>query len=303
MEVENNLKTYFENEVNRINSNIDVENAVMSKIAAPRKRTVNMKVLSFVAVITLCITGTGAVYGQEIVNYVADGIFRNEQGEAEWETVVSHEDMTYSENADEIYENLKLDEGKAVSIYQANKPDNVICRMEPVTVQDLNIVNSYTIDGLDMEFDNIVLEKYQFNSAMVTYDLERFDTKAFKEEAIASGKDVFIKEIEVDPNVIKFVACDYFVNGQTDDTPYFTAAISDWYGDKIIFFASEEDDSTNVNDKIMIAGSEVYYDDSSNTKTILWIYKNHHYSVSSEHPDMTKEELIEIAEQIKLKYQ
>jgi hypothetical protein len=65
----------------------------------------------------------------------------------------------------------------------------------------------------------------------------------------------------------------------------------------------EVEDESHYSEKVMIAGSEVLYENDPKYKTLEWIKNGYWYRISSNNSDMTKEELIEIGEQIKLKFQ
>jgi hypothetical protein len=303
MEMENKLKVHYDNLINDLEIDIDIEDGVMSKIMLPKKRIIQKKILVFAAVISILIISTGLVFGAEIRKLFKENDFMNDKGEVEWSLKTEDEDLTFNERADEVYKTLDLAEGEAVAIYVVNdNPNNsIVCMQEPSTINDNELMNTFHIGLLDITIENEILQKYQFENGVVSYQIlgDNLYYGDFKEEASETGSEFIVKEIEVSTD-ISSISWDYFENGEITDQPAVSVLIGEWKGNEIIQF-EDEFDVTKGSESIMIAGSEVLYEYRTDFKQITWLSGECLFRIHSYNLDMTKEELIQIAEQIKLR--
>lgn len=304
MEIEDNMKMFFEDKISSIDINVDVEKAVMSKIASPKRITYNKRILATIVIISMCMASTGIVYGQEIIMYIKNMDFMNNRGEVEWTITTDEEDYgDYSVHAMEVFENLDIEDGKAVAIYVTdNNPQNIIVSMQkPLTVQEIDVINSYKIGSLNVALEKVILDKYYFKTGEVTFDMASYiDQDGMIQEASETGNNVIINDIEVTDRVRATSYNYYNDSSSTDEKPYFTINIMKWDGNKLIKSNSQDDNLTDYA-SVMIGDSEVLYENSNDTKQIKWISEECYFNIVTTQEDMSMEELLKIAEQIKIK--
>lgn len=303
MEIEDQLKAYFKNQIKDINTDINVEEVVMSKIITPKRRTVPMKLLVITAIVSMFFCSTILAYGKEVINIMQNMNFKNDKGKVEWTASYDKVDGNFGDVVKDVFENLDLEEGKAVAIYVAkNNPDNSISiQQKPITVQDIDLINTYQIGTQNFKFEKDILQKYQFKNGRIQNELEDQSTNdilAIMKEGKESG-EVIVKDVKVSKNVAQ-ISCDYFENNQICNQPDFTYLISQWPGSDMII-TEDENDNTSAYEKVMVGNSEVLYDTVHDIKKVTWLNDGYYFRVFSKKTNMTKEELLRIVEYIKAK--
>lgn len=301
MEIEQNLKTYFENRINTMEHEVDVEQAVMSKISAGSSRHYHKGILSICVILALCSLSTGVAYGKEIISFFENMDFMNNKGEVEWSVSTDKEDYgNYQDAAEEVFDGLELQEGEAVAIYvPENNPDNiVITRQKPVVIEDIDLVNSFCIGMLQADVAKEILHKYEFSHSSVTYEVsEQPDIEKMREEAYKTGKSAVVNNLAVTDNITA-ISSEYYDSSEGDTEPDFSVIMTAWYDNEVIF-TNGEGNAIQEYDKIMLSDSEVLYRNEEGIQSILWLSDGCYFKVSSERESMTKEELLQIAGEIK----
>lgn len=304
MEIEDQLKAYFKNQIKDINTDINVEEVVMSKIITPKRRTAPKKLLLIAAIVTMLFCSTALAYGKEVVSIMQNMNFKNDKGKVEWTITYSKENRSYGDIAHEVFENLNLDEGKAVAIYVAkNNPYNdIVSEQKPIKIQDIDLINSYKIGNQNFKFEKNILQKYQFKNGTIQNELENLsfnDIEKIRKEAKKSGREVIVNDVMVTKNIDE-ISCDYYKNNVKSNRPDFTFYILKWNGSDMTRSADEKDNLVAY-DSVMVGNSEVLYEARQDIKNITWLNDEYYYCVSSKKKDMTKEELLRIVEFIKTK--
>lgn len=302
MEIEDQLKAYFKNQIKDINTDINVEEVVMSKIITPKRRTAPKKLLLIAAIVTMLFCSTALAYGKEVVSIMQNMNFKNDKGIVEWTASYDKDFGNSGDVVKDVFENLDLEEGKAVAIYVAkNNPDNsMIIQQKPITVQDLDLINTYQIGTQNFKFEKDILQKYQFKNGKIQNELDdsAIDIVAMMKEGKESG-EVIVKDVKVLKNISQ-ISCDYYENNQICNQPDFTFLISRWPGSDMII-TKDENDNTSAYEKVMVGNSEVLYHTTDYNKNVTWINDGYYFSVFSTKTNMTKEELLRIVEFIKTK--
>ncbi len=303
MDVEKNLKMYFEQQIDTIQEDIDFCNRKIENVKIHKRNHIPTR-LAVVIVLIISLTGTGIVYGDTIVTYIKNLNFFHSNGDVAWSIETKKELGSYADIVDTNYSQLRLMPGQAVAIYTVeNNPDEIIvCQQEPLVFVDVNEFNSYKINSLDYTFAPEILQDYEFHEGRVTFDTILPDnySKLMKDEARATGKNVVVKNVETSSEV-QSVFVDYYNKEDSDNFPSFTVQIVKWMGDELIEATNEEGMPTNHYEKIMLGESEVLYSELSRRKEIKWVASGYYYNVSSNQKIMTKEELLRITEALALK--
>lgn len=302
MEIEDQLKAYFKNQIKDINTDINVEEGVMSKLITPKRRTAPKKLLLIAAIVTMLFCSTALAYGKEVVSIMQNMNFKNDKGIVEWTASYDKDFGNSGDVVKDVFENLDLEEGKAVAIYVAkNNPDNsMIIQQKPITVQDLDLINTYQIGTQNFKFEKDILQKYQFKNGKIQNELDdsAIDIVAMMKEGKESG-EVIVKDVKVSKNIAQ-ISCDYYENNQICNQPDFTFLISRWPGSDMII-TKDEIDNTSAYEKVMVGNSEVLYHTTDDNKNVTWLNDEYYFSVFSTKTNMTKEELLRIVEYIKTK--
>lgn len=301
MDMEKNLKMYFEHQVDTIEKDIDLSGMNIEKANMVRKTSSSIK-FAIAIFVFLGMTSTSIVYGGEIVSFIKNMDLFKADGELAW-SIDTEESGTYQDVANDAYEQLNLTQGQAVAIYvEDDNPQNIIVsQQEPLTTRDINELNTYQLDSLDYAFMPELLHKYEFAEGAVTYNTP-IPTDYFElmqQEARKTGESVIIKEIEASDEIVSIKA-DYFQKEQIEGIPGFTVFLVKWPGDKIIQ-TQEEDGMVDEYEKIMLDNSEILYKATSDQKEITWVSNGYYYNISSKQELMTKEELLEITNALGLK--
>lgn len=302
MKIEDNMKMYFERKVNSVDRNIDVKNNVMNEIGNPKRLTSNKRVLAFALVFAVFMASTGIVYGQEIVTQIKNMDFFNSKGEVEWSITTEEDDNGINnKSAFEVFDSLEIEEGKAVAIYVVeNNPDNSIVSMQqPITNKEFQHVNSYLVGVDNIILDNEILEKYHFNNSYINYELPNININEMIKEASVEKKGVVVKDIEVTDRIMS-IAYEY---SDYDNQRSFIVEVTNCIGNNVkkIIDAQEESEVLLDYDKLMIGSSEILYEHIEDMQQLTWISNGYYYSIISTQSTMTKDELIKIVEEIKVK--
>ncbi len=303
MDVEKNLKMYFEQQINTIPDDIDFRNIKIENIKMPKRNHIPTK-LVIVMVLLVSMAGTSIVYGDSIVTYIKKLSFFHSNGDVAWSIDTEKDDGTYKDIVDATYDQLHLAPGQAVAIYAVeDNPNKVIVSLqEPLVFLDINELNSYKINSLDYAFEPELLEKYEFHEGKVTFDtiLPNNYTDLMLDEAQTTGKSVIVKELESSSNILSIVV-EYYSKENLEESPVFTVQIMKWIGDKVIETSNGDGMPTNNYEKIMLDESEVLYSELSGRKDISWVDSGFDYTISSTQETMTKDELLNITKALTLK--
>ena len=303
MDVEKNLKMYFEQQINTIPDDIDFHNIKIENIKMPKRNHIPTK-FALVMVLLISITGTSIVYGDSIVTYIKNLSFFHSNGDVAWSIDTEKDDGSYRDVVNATYEQLNLAPGQAVAIYAVEDNANkvIVSRQKPLIFLDINELNSYNINSLDYAFEPELLQEYEFKEGKVTFDTILPDNymDLMLDEARTTGKSVIVKELESSSNVLSIVV-DYYSKKNIEESPVFTVQIMKWFGDKVIETGNEDGMATNNYEKIMLDESEVLYSELSGRKEISWVASGLYYNISSIQGSMTKDELLNITKALALK--
>ena len=303
MDVEKNLKMYFEQRINTIPDDIDFHNIKIENIKMPKRNHIPTK-FALVMVLLISITGTSIVYGDSIVTYIKNLSFFHSNGDVAWSIDTEKDDGSYRDVVNATYEQLNLAPGQAVAIYTVEDNANkvIVNLQKPLIFLDINELNSYNINSLDYAFEPDLLQEYEFREGKVTFDTILPDNymDLMLDEARTTGKSVIVKELESSSNVLSIVV-DYYSKKNIEESPVFTVQIMKWFGDKVIETGNEDGMATNNYEKIMLDESEVLYSELSGRKEISWVASGLYYNISSIQGTMTKDELLNITKALALK--
>lgn len=303
MDIEKNLKMYFEQQINTLPDNIDFRNNQIENFKTPKSNHIPRK-LVMIMVLLVSMTGTSIVYGDSIVTYIKHMNFFHSNGGVAWSIDTEKEDRSYENIVDTTFDQLQLAPGQGVAIYAVDDNPNkiIVSRQEPLVIQDINKLNSYQINSLDYAFASELLQNYEFHEGRVTFDtrIPNNYTDLILDEAKTTGKSVIVKMLEPSTDVLSLVV-EYYSKEHLEESPVFTVQIMKWIGDKVIEVGDEEGMPTNNYEKLMLGESEVLFSELSGQKEILWINSGFYYKISSIQEAMTKDELLNITKALALK--
>ncbi len=303
MDVEKNLKMYFEQKINTLPDDIDFRNVKIENIKMPIRSHITVK-LALAMVLLVSMTGTSIVYGDSIVTYIKNLSFFHSNGDVAWSIDTEKDDGSYKDLVDATYDQLNLAPGQAVAIYVVEDNPNkvIVSQQEPLVIQDINELNSYKINSLDYAFEPELLQKYEFYKGKVTFDtiLPSNYTDLMLDEAQTTGKSVIVKKLESSSNILSIDA-EYYSKEHLEESPVFSVHIMKWIGDKVIETGDEDGMPTNNYEKILLDESEVLYSELSGRKDISWVASGFYYIISSSQETMTKDELLNITKALALK--
>lgn len=302
MDVEKNLKMYFEHQINTIPNETDFRNINIENMKTPKRNNILAKI-AIVMVLLISMTGSSIAYGSSIVTYIKNLSFFDSNGDVAWSIETEKEDDSYNDIVKTTYDQLHLAPGQAVAIYAVeNNPNkHIVSLQEPLNIQDINKLNSYKINSLEYTFVPELLQKYEFHEGKVIFDtiLPNNYVDLMLNEAVTTGKRVIVKKLESTSNVTSIVV-EYYSKEYLKESPVFTVQIMKWNGDKIIETGDENGKPTDNYEKLMLGESEVLYSELSGRKEISWIASGVYYNISSIQGVMTKDELLNITKALAL---
>ncbi len=303
MDIEKDLKMYFEQQTSKLPDNLDFHNRKIESRPFPRRNHVPVKLLLTLALL-IAISGSSIVYGSTIVSYIKNLDFFNSNGDTVWSISTSEESRSYEDIVDATLAGLNLAPGEAVSIYvKEDNPDNIVVDyQEPLVIEDINQFNSYHINQLDYSFAPELLQKYEFRTGTVTFDtiMSNENFALILEEAKTTDQNVIVKNLEVSSEVAS-LAGDYYSKEDSDGWPAFNVRMVKWHGNDLIHTSDENGIAVHDYEKIMLGDSEVLYRELYGRKEINWIESGIYYIISSNQKSMTKEELLNITKALALR--
>ena len=303
MDVEKNLKMYFQQQIDMIPGDIDFSTIKTDNMKISKRNYIPTK-LALVMVLLVSLTGTTIVYGKSILTYIKNLDFYNSNGDVTWSIDTEADNGSYKDIVNETYDQLDLAPGQAVAIFAADdNPDNIIVsQQEPLVFLDINELNSYKYDSLDYVFVPELLQKNKFREGKVAFNpiLPNSYFDLMIDEAKTTGKSVIVKELETSSNVASIIV-EYYNKDHSEESPAFTVQIVKWFGDKVIQTNDEDGMPANNYEKIMLDESEALYTKLSGQKKISWVTSGFHYIISSTQETMTKDELLSITKALALK--
>lgn len=149
---------------------------------------------------------------------------------------------------------------------------------------------------------------YKFALARLEYSCTDYDKEAFLKEAIASGQEIYTKEIETNKNLLNTIEIAFSnPNKSSKRSSWLEVKVKDGpdTNDSVSQIHFSTDDRNAKSEAIMLQSIEALYSQYGKQHIISWLHGNKNkklISVGCAQDELSKEELTAIAREIESKY-